>query len=387
MDRTISKPGGKLNGEYLPTKSISICSSCSHRTTSDQVQFIRNDSKIGVGFLTTVFLDSGGVERWHETICPRLGDSSINVVGLVSIDQFRGSPARIGVPVASGKDAARRLAKACDVLIVWGVEKLQELLEDIEPSQKPKLIAVHHGDTRSPWANGIMLQHDPIVDQHVVVNEDVLSIKTTKPKVLIPNCVDPRAIEVQHGWQLPESLQGKKILLWSHRLSSEKRPFLLAGIIEALADRDPDWRLVVCGRGEWEGLRDHPLIYVAGVQHPGNWLSVADCFLSTADQEGFGLACAEAMLAGVPVVSPPLGICKEARRCLQVPVDAKADCYADAIEKSQSLTDGDLERISNDVKADYSLFWFLESWRMEVRSLAADKLSTGSDCSSDLIPR
>jgi glycosyltransferase involved in cell wall biosynthesis len=39
-----------------------------------------------------------------------------------------------------------------------------------------------------------------------------------------------------------------------------------------------------------------------------HWLGLADVFLSTSDQEGFGLSIAEAMLAGVPVVSSPFGL-------------------------------------------------------------------------------
>ena len=69
-------------------------------------------------------------------------------------------------------------------------------------------------------------------------------------------------------------------------------------------------------------------------QHPGNWLSVASCFLSTSTTDGFGLSVAEAIAAGIPVVSSPVGIASRSGLAITVPIDARPSEWAAAIVSS-----------------------------------------------------
>ena len=69
-------------------------------------------------------------------------------------------------------------------------------------------------------------------------------------------------------------------------------------------------------------------------QHPGDWLSVASCFLSTSTTDGFGLSVAEAIAAGIPVVSSPVGIASRPDLAITVPIDACPSEWAAAIVSS-----------------------------------------------------
>jgi glycosyltransferase involved in cell wall biosynthesis len=130
---------------------------------------------------------------------------------------------------------------------------------------------------------------------------------------LIGNPVDPiRALGYGEDMRKRAGIpKNAKVLLWVHRLSGEKWPSLAVRIGHALPS---EWYTVLCGAGSLEtevaGLvgESGRVRWVGPVDNPGDWLRAADVFLSTADQEGFGLAVAEAMLAGVPVVSAPYGI-------------------------------------------------------------------------------
>jgi glycosyltransferase involved in cell wall biosynthesis len=97
-----------------------------------------------------------------------------------------------------------------------------------------------------------------------------------------------------------------------------------------------DWHIVLTGhRGEKLELNDR--VTILPPQHPGDWLSVASCFLSTSLFEGFGLSVAEAITAGVPVVSTPVGIATRPGLALTVPTDADAETWAVAILASQTM--------------------------------------------------
>jgi len=102
------------------------------------------------------------------------------------------------------------------------------------------------------------------------------------------------------------------------RLEQEKNPLLLADILAKLHERDPRWRLVVCGEGPLEGeLRAR--LAALGVAHAADLLGYvpsdelrdvyrrAHAFLHVSWTEGLPQVLFEAFAARLPVVATDVG--------------------------------------------------------------------------------
>jgi glycosyltransferase involved in cell wall biosynthesis len=156
-------------------------------------------------------------------------------------------------------------------------------------------------------------------------------------------------------------LDGKKLCIWSHRFHPDKRPQLAIEIAKYLPD---DWRMVLTGhRGEKLEVSDR--VTILPPQHPGDWLAVADCFLSTSKFEGFGLSVAEAVAAGVPVVSSPVGIATRPGLASVVPMDAEPEEWAAAI-----IASSERELPSREL---FGVEAFLTAWDEVILSAAPTK--------------
>lgn len=270
-----------------------------------------------IGVVSVNFEKFGGTETFHQTLVPRLG----NVIGFASLNTLRGDTDSLGVPTGQGVEAIVSLAMQSDTVISWNI--------DWTDLPRPKrLICVHHGSLADNPSTRLALQGDSIV----AVNQDVaehLRTLTDKPVTCIEPAVDPERIKPINQVET----NGKKICLWSHRFHADKRPQLAIEIAKHLP---PDWHMVLTGRrGERLELNDR--VRILPPQNPGDWLSVADCFLSTSLFEGFGLSVAEAITAGVPVVSSPVGIATRPGLALTVPMDSEPSVWAEAIVASQSM--------------------------------------------------
>ena len=121
-----------------------------------------------VGFLSCSYMLSGGTETFHWTLLPRLRDR-VNVIGFVATSLSGGDGGLLQVPYATGLRAARELAENSDILVTWGIA----CLRDIVPTNRPKIINVHHSDWSSEWSNSLALGQLDVVDEIVCVNEDV----------------------------------------------------------------------------------------------------------------------------------------------------------------------------------------------------------------------
>jgi glycosyltransferase involved in cell wall biosynthesis len=99
-------------------------------------------------------------------------------------------------------------------------------------------------------------------------------------------------------------------------------------------------------------------------QHPGDLLTHASCFLSTSKFDGFGLSVAEAIAAGVPVVSSPAGIATEPGLATLVAHDAPPSEWAAAIVTAAALT------TRPQLPSEYNLSTHVEQWH---RLLACDR--------------
>lgn len=106
------------------------------------------------------------------------------------------------------------------------------------------------------------------------------------------------------------------LVLYVARLVPEKRPELFLAVAAEVARRRPEVRFALVGSGS-ELQRARELAATLGigdvVSIPGfvddlaSVYHAADVFLSTSRYEGFGLAIAEAMACGLPVVSTDVG--------------------------------------------------------------------------------
>lgn len=104
------------------------------------------------------------------------------------------------------------------------------------------------------------------------------------------------------------------------RLAAQKNPIRLAQVFGLLAFARPDFRFVVVGDGELadafaaelrtQGVVDKTTI----VTHADgrDYMAAFDCLVCTSDYESFGLIFPEALAAGAPIVTPPVGVAEQA---------------------------------------------------------------------------
>jgi len=318
--------------QYIP-EGVLLCSTCADYSTEFAITTLE-DYTDGVGFLSAAYMGIGGTETFHRTLLPRLSKAT-NVVGFASTAFHGGNGALLGVPYAAGMNAAKHLASSCRVLVSWGISELKSFL----PSNRPKVIAVHHSDLSSDWGNQLILHQLDVIDEIICVNEEVaryFSATCEKPVHYIPNAVDPDRIKPSGHETNLRGLHGipadSRIVLFGHRLSAEKRPLLAVEIARHLPQ---GWTMVIVGGGHEKAKVEQAAAMVAQVRIVGetsslaDWLSVSDCFLSLSAFEGFGLAIGEAMAAGVPTVSTPTGIAPGL--ATTIPTDSAAVEWAEAI--------------------------------------------------------
>jgi len=176
----------------------------------------------------------------------------------------------------------------------------------------------------------------------------------------IYNCIDIKQIdEILKTWSRDKarrgmSLDGFLVLSIIGRLSPEKGHEILFRALHVLRDRLKKIVLLIVGSGDHEeSLRllaadlhiDHLIRWCGAVGHHeiARFLQATDIIIVPSLFEGFGLAAAEAMAAGVPVIASSTGglpevIEHEHTGLLVTPGDAEA--LADAIQ----LLAGDQEK-------------------------------------------
>lgn len=145
-----------------------------------------------------------------------------------------------------------------------------------------------------------------------------------QPYIIVPNPVDPSELETSSNWleQNAPFLSGRHILLFLSRLDRKKGLDLLLPAFAELKQRHPKVGLVIAGNGVAHYVEElHRLarslalegdIYWAGFlngEAKRGAFAAADVFVLPSYSENFGLAVAEAMAAGLPVVvSDQVGI-------------------------------------------------------------------------------
>jgi hypothetical protein len=260
-------------------------------------------NKLGIAY--TSIQRVGGAETFLRTMAHALGPALSGVAVL--------SPTIYSGGFRHGVESIDELASVSDILLAWGFTEGLELLVAKYP--KTKIYAIHHGSLMSSWANEVFAAQIQITKHGIAVNQQVAAMFNVD---WLPNPV----LKPTFGKTL--NTTGKPRVIWNHRWSAEKRPELALAIASELGDKvqfaisaPPSTNLPAnCTN-------------IGQTTSNVNWLSGADVFLSTANQEAFGYSLAEAAYVGVPIVSSPYGI--GAHVATRVVDSDKPEAWAEAI--------------------------------------------------------
>lgn len=104
------------------------------------------------------------------------------------------------------------------------------------------------------------------------------------------------------------------------RMAAQKNPIRLARVFGLTAGERPDLRFVAVGDGEMLNVFAAELraqkVADATTLAPNadgrEMMAAFDCLVCTSDYESFGLIFPEALAAGVPIVTPPVGVAEQA---------------------------------------------------------------------------
>jgi glycosyltransferase involved in cell wall biosynthesis len=212
---------------------------------------------------------------------PKLPDGKFDVV--TAQDPFwRGL---FGMWVAKRKRTTLNIQVHTDLSVYSGLKHIL-----------PKIV-LRHADTIRVVSNKIKSQVE-----HIGVNANI---------TVLPVFVDiskfKNAVRREHA--------GKNIL-WVGRFEEEKNPLQAIEVFKEVLKAEPAAHLTMLGTGSLDGqIREAAIglpVTLAGWQDTANFLATADVVLCTSVHESWGASIVEALLAGVPVVAPDVGIAKEA---------------------------------------------------------------------------
>lgn len=151
--------------------------------------------------------------------------------------------------------------------------------------------------------------------------------------VEVPITVLPVYIDIERFRAIERVPQegDQKTILWVGRFEEEKDPLRAIDVV-----KDVDAKLIMLGAGSLSrALRAHakglPVTF-PGWQDPAPFYASADVLLNTSQYEGYGAAIVEALAAGVPVVSPDVGVAREAG-AIVANRDELATAVADTLRK------------------------------------------------------
>ena len=151
--------------------------------------------------------------------------------------------------------------------------------------------------------------------------EDTISFGVKTPKIVLPLGVHASTKiadakhQIRHQYQIPEQVP---IVLFLSRLHYKKRPELLIQTLSHLAAQEQQFHLILAGSGEAEYVQFLQEMvaslnlaaqttfvgFVSGYEKD-LLLQGSDLFVLPTYSENFGIALAEAMVSGLPIVTTP----------------------------------------------------------------------------------
>jgi glycosyltransferase involved in cell wall biosynthesis len=162
--------------------------------------------------------------------------------------------------------------------------------------------------------------------------------------ILIPLVDEDEIVSLDQAFE--RRYDGQLVALSVGRVDPEKNPLLLSDVLKGLRERDPRWRLVVCGGGSMldeleqrlrtDGLLEHAELrgYVPLEDGLRRLYRESQAFLHVSWTEGVPQVLFEAFAAGLPVVATAVGGVPEVARdsALLVP-PGDAGAAVDALER------------------------------------------------------
>lgn len=310
-----------------------------------------------VSFVVPVFMHTGGVESWHRSLIKHLRlPTSIACIDASHCDGLRGQ----NFVSAIGYEASVSAAKASRVIICWNVSDF--IIQSFATGPAPKIVVVNHADGTNAWSKKGIDAALPYADRIVSICPSAdANIPAGYKKILIPNAPDPQRIIRHNVIEKPS----KKLAVVMSRISKEKRIDFLA---EVFGRYLPDWELwivgerskfVPCEIPSYENVQVFP-----ATQTPGDYYAIADLALSATQEEGYGLASAEALLAGLPLVSTQVGFLESKPHLATIVArDTSAEDWAAAVRSARPKPIDDLEKFDD----------WVHSWQMLIDSLIKEK--------------
>lgn len=317
------------------------------------------DGRVRVGLLCPC-LNQGGAETWQVALARWTDRTKLDWVGCCGIGDLAGAefphdPAMRAhteelMPVTGGLIAARRLAERCDVLILWAITGVPNLLAGM--ARKPAVVSACHAPIESPWGRDVYGAASG-VDRWVAVSELALpaipvAAREAIPTSVIWNAVDSTRLEVTRSrqemrarWGVPP---GAKVAGFLGRLSSEKDPHAMRRLIGHLPG---DWHAVLVGKGH-ESVEPHERLRLVGNDlRAGDVLNAFDSLVVPSHYESFCLTMAEGWWMGTPVVSTSVGMARLVPGLTRlVPIDADGPTLARAILEDAADTRGTPGRVA-----------------------------------------
>jgi glycosyltransferase involved in cell wall biosynthesis len=259
----------------------------------------------------------GGVRQHALALAKFLDPARARITGFVVTDRDQSARRAPSMPApVTFADSAElgRLAKDCDVLLMWGDGFNGSLQCD-----HPLRIFLAHGENW--WTRNALEASSRVVDHVIAVSERVRrSVCNGFSTTAILNGVDTarlgrtasrEAVRRRFAFRKRDFIVGSV-----GRLTREKQFDVL---IEALARLPERFKLLLIGSGRRQSeLLDHAnrripgrFAVVPASDYLGDYYCAMDAFAMVSAHEGFGLVLAEAMMCGRPVVSTRVGCAPE----------------------------------------------------------------------------
>lgn len=359
------------------------CAGCEDRQTvaAERIEVKPHNPRVA---LLTPSLLMGGAERWMLSLCRMLPGMGVDLAGVAlaqygpsdasTVREFErycrvqasevrsvGGPAMdaVGLKRFPGSVAFDSIIHNSDIVLTWGIGPLREHLGD----WRGPVVFVSHGGCS--WTSTVADMALPAVTHRAAVSQWAARIFPDPSAVtVIHNGVEVDRVApsqsrqaVREAWGLRH---GQVAVGYIGRFSREKNPVAAALAVSKLPEH---YRAVYVGDGwqreeienEIRALIGHRAIFAGRCDHIGDALAGLNCVVSAAPSEGFSLAIIEAWLAGVPVVSTPVGAIPEleerwGKLTVPVPVNPSAGDLADAVSQA-------IEGYGNPLSTARTLAW------------------------------